>query len=373
MTEATDRRAPRLLLWLYAANSFLFLVLSFFFLPDAIVKVVGSAAAVVFTLLGLKGLNPREADTMSLLRRHRPWVIGALLLIALFQAALLIIGYANPCRIVAIPGSTVTVDGKFLARTPDPTQEEGLEAEKLNPPDNLSPWLTPRENRYLLRWDTHEIRISKKWYVDDDRSQESVKNVSLDYEKLWQLWNLKRGAFRKWGMITAQKPLLKISYGITGEPSDAETLPLASDVRSAVEGWDHLWLKALGQEGQTDEIPHVRTEPFVAALQLVEDHLGPHLEFQIRDWTDHGLKPLRLIPYTENDPSDTPLNVLRNKVFSQLLDELEIRGKITVSKADTDVANLKQTLLSSVATSAATPEDSRGGTFSHSGGHGRCS
>ena len=240
-------------------------------------------------------------------------------------------------------------------RAPDPTREEGQEAEKLNPPDNLSPWLTPRENRYLLRWDTHEIRISKKWYVDDDRSQESVKNVSVDYGKLWQLWNLEH-AFRKWVMITAQKPLLKISYGITGEPTDAENLHLASDVRSAVEGWDHLWLKALGQEGQSDEIPHVRTEPFVAALQLVEDHLGPHLEFQIRDWTDHGLKPLRLIPYTENDPSDKPLNVLRDKVFSQLLDELEIHGKIKVSKADTDIANLKQTLLSSVATAAATPE-----------------
>lgn len=92
MTEAIDRRAERLLLLLYAANSFLFLVLSFFFLPDAIVKVVGSAAAVVFTLLGLKGLNPREADTMSLLRRHRPLVIGALCLIALLQAVLLGIG-----------------------------------------------------------------------------------------------------------------------------------------------------------------------------------------------------------------------------------------------------------------------------------------
>src|SRR4029077_6649250 len=153
MTEATDRNAARLLLVLYAANSFLFLVLSFFFLPDAIVKVVGSAAAVVFTLLGLKGLNPREADAMSLLRRHRSWVIGALLLTALLQAALLGVGYAHPCRIIAIPGSTVTVDGKFLARTPDPTPRRRVETANNDSSDNIRPWLTPKPTKHWLRWD----------------------------------------------------------------------------------------------------------------------------------------------------------------------------------------------------------------------------
>ena len=150
MTEAIDRKAGRLLLVLYAANSFLFLVLSFFFMPDPIVKVVGSAAAVVLGLLGLKSLNPREADTMSFLRRHRPLVIGALLLIALLQAALLGLGFAYPCRIVAIPGSTVTVDGKFFARTPDPTPEQRTETENKYSPDNVLPWLTPKEERYFL-------------------------------------------------------------------------------------------------------------------------------------------------------------------------------------------------------------------------------
>lgn len=358
MTEATDRNAARLLLVLYAANSFLFLMLSFFFLPDAIVKVVGSAAAVVFTLLGLKGLNPREADTMSLLRRHRPWVIGVLLLIALLQAVLLGIGYVHPCRIVAIPGSTVTVDGKFLARTPDPTPQQRPGTAKNDPSDNIRPWLTPRQTKHWLRWDTHEIRVSKKWYVDvRDRSEESVKNVSVNLLKLW----IPREAFRDWIVNVDQKPFLKISYGIKEQPTDAEDLPLARDLRLAVEDWDRLWLKAMSQK---DDLPHNRTEPYVAALQVVQEHQTPHIEFEIRDWTDHALKALRpildisadinaeKIPKNADikaDELNTPLEKIRTNVFAQLLEELAIQGEtITLSETSKKVAVLTQTLLSSV-------------------------
>src|SRR4029453_11243051 len=148
MTEAIYPRPDRLLLILYAANSFLFLVLSFFFLPDPIVKVVGSAAAFFFVLLVLKSLNPREAGTMSLVTRHRGLVMVTLLLIALLQAALLGLGFAYPCRIVVIPGSTVLVDGKFFARTPDPTPQQRRETAKKYSPDNIRPWLTPQETNY---------------------------------------------------------------------------------------------------------------------------------------------------------------------------------------------------------------------------------
>src|SRR5439155_10057009 len=155
-------RLARLLLVLYAGNSFLFLVLSFFFLPDPIVKVVGSAAAVIFGLLGLKGLNPREATSTSFMGQQRTLVIVVLSLAALLQAVLLGLGVAYPCRIVAVPGSTVMVDGKFFARTPDPTPKAHGETANKYSPDNIRPWLTPQEKEYWLRWDTHEIRISKK-------------------------------------------------------------------------------------------------------------------------------------------------------------------------------------------------------------------
>ena len=355
MTEATDRNAARLLLVLYAANSFLFLVLSFFFLPDAIVKVVGSAAAVVFTLLGLKGLNPREADTVSLLRRHRPWVIGALLLTALLQAALLGVGYLYPCRIIAIPGSTVTVDGKFLARTPDPVPQQRADAATNDSSDSIRPWLTPKQTKHWLRWDTHEIKVSKKWYVDvRDRSEESVKNVSVNLLKLW----IPKQAFRDWVVNVDQKPFLKISYGIKEQPTDAENLPLASDLRSAVEGWDRLWLQTMSQR---DDVPHNRTEPYVAALQVVQEHQTPHIEFEIRDWTDHALKALRPIldinADTKTEDLNAPLEKIRANVFAQLLDELAIRGEtIRLSQTSKRVAALTQTLLSSVSTPEAAPE-----------------
>jgi hypothetical protein len=356
--KAIGRMATPSLLLLYAANSFLFLLLSFFFLPDSIVKVVGSAAAVVLGLLGLKGLNPREASSTSFVAQHRTLVIVVLSLAALLQAVVLRLGFAYPCRIVAIPGSTVMVDGKFFARTPDPTPEPHGQTAKMYSPDNIRPWLTPQENKYLLRWDTHEIRISKKWYVDArDRSEESVMNVSVSLVDLLKLWKPKQ-AFADWVMKADQKPLLKISYGIKEQPAEEENLPLArelaQELQLAVEDWDRLWLKAMDQK---DDVPHNRTEPYVAALQVVQDHDTAHVEFQIRDWTDHALKALQPILDITPDHLNTPLEKIRNNVFSQLLDELAIRGEaIRLSEATNTVAKLTQNLRSSVSASTGTPE-----------------
>jgi hypothetical protein len=345
MTEPIDRGAARLLLVLYAANSFLFLVLSFFFLPDPIVKVVGSAAAVVFGLLGLKSLNPREADTISFVTRHRGLVIVPLLLIALFQAALLGLGFAYPCKIQAIPGSTVTVDGKFFARTPDPTPEQRSEAKPYSP-DNIRPWLTPQERHYWLRWDTHEIRISKEWYVDKDGSPESVKNVWVNLARLWN----PEQAFHNWQIgDLEQKPVFKISYGFKEiEDQPAENLPVADSVRSAVDDWDRLWLQRIGQP---ELMRYTRADPYIAALQVVQVHQTPQVEFQIRDRAHHTLKALAPITYIES-PLDPPMNRIQESVFSQLLDELGIPERFKLSPVETRI----ETLLSSVSSSVATPE-----------------
>jgi len=40
------------------------------------------------------------------------------------------------------------VDGKFYARTPDPTPEQRGETAKKDSPDNLRPWLTPQGKKY---------------------------------------------------------------------------------------------------------------------------------------------------------------------------------------------------------------------------------
>src|SRR5262249_2315967 len=157
-------------------------------------------------------------------------------------------------------------DGKFFARTPDPTAQQGRDTENMDSPDNIRPWLIAQQTTYRLRWDTHEIRISKKWYVDDgDRSEVSVKNVSVNLAKLWN----PNEAFRDWIMRTDQKPFIKISYGIREQPAEADNLALARQMQSQVENWDRLWLKAMGQK---DDLPHNRTEPYVAALQVVQDH-----------------------------------------------------------------------------------------------------
>src|SRR5260370_28564484 len=118
-------------------------------------------------------------------------------------------GYTNSCRIWAIAGSTVVIDGKFYEGTPDLIEAERQPTKGLTSPENMRPWFTPRENRHYLRWDTHEIKITKKWYVDAERSQESVQNVSVN---LWKLWNPQK-AFEKWKMNSEQKPYLKIDYG----------------------------------------------------------------------------------------------------------------------------------------------------------------
>jgi hypothetical protein len=359
-----DPAEPRLatdLLLLYGLNSFLFLLLSFFFLPDSLVKVLGSAAGVALGILGLKSLNPRETDNVARSSRYRIWLIAMLIVAGIGQATILGIGFAFPCKITAIPGSTVLVDGKFLERTPDLTEEERKETKGLFSPDNIRPWLTPRLNSHYLRWDTHEIKITKKWYVDAERSQESVQNVSVD---LARLWNPKK-AFRKWEMKTEQKALLKIDYGVgkqgSGTPDEdspaVDSVFKESQIRDVVEEWDKVWTAAMDQR---DVIGHKRTEPYVAAIQLVEDRSTPHFEFQIRDWTDRPLKPLKPIRPRQqrlagSDQLSDSLTSIREEVFEQLLDELGIPERISLAPATNQLAALSQQLITEVETSAALP------------------
>ena len=108
---------------------------------------------------------------------------------------------------------------------------------------------------------------------------------------------------------------------------------------------------------QKDDVPHNRTEPYVAALQVVQDHDAAHVEFQIRDWTDHALKALQPILDITQDDLNTPLDKIRNNVFSQLLDELAIQGQtIRLSPTTNTVAKLTQNLRSSVSAATGTPE-----------------
>jgi hypothetical protein len=337
-------------------------LLSFFFLPDSLVKVLGSAAGVALGILGLKSLNPRETENVARSSRYRTWLIATLMVAGIVQAAILGIGFAFPCKITAIPGSTVLIDGKFLERTPDLTEEERKETKDLFSPDNIRPWLTPRLNSHYLRWDTHEIKITKKWYVDAERSQESVQNVSVD---LARLWNPKE-AFRKWVMKTEQKALLKIDYGGLGkqvsEAPDEDSAAVDSvfkepQIRDVVEEWDKVWTTAMDQK---DLIGHKRTEPYVAAIQLVEDRSTPHFEFQIRDWTDRPLKPLNPIrPMQQrsagSDQLSDSLTSIREEVFAQLLDELGIPERISFAPATNQLAALSQQLVTAVETSDALP------------------
>ncbi len=323
-------KAPVSLLVLYAVNSFLFLVLSFFFLPDGIVKVLGSAAGVALGVLGLKSLNPRETEGAS--TRYRGLFVITLSVAALLQGALLLIGFFNPCRISTIPGSTVLVDGKFLARTPDPIPSGDT--------NNVVPWLTPHENQYFLRWDTHEIKVSKKWYVTNDRSQEFVQNVSVPG---LQLWNPAK-AFRHWRTTAELKPLFKI----TSSPGNDK---LAQAVNSAVQGWDFAWTKALfGGPADPD-----RTDPYEAVLQVVNGHV----ELQIRDWTSQALKPLRPIhPIVHGEMgnnNDKLLSSIRDDAFEQLLTELAIPN-VKVPEQTDELVALTETLKEQVSTAAVSAE-----------------
>ena len=174
---------------------------------------------------------------------------------------------------------------------------------------------------------------------------------------LAKLWN-PREAFRDWIINAYQRPLFKISYGIKEQPTEVENLPstqqLAQELQSAVEDWDRLWLKAMDQK---DDVPHNRIEQYVAALQVVQDHQTAHVEFEIRDWTDHALKPLQPILDIRADESNTPLEKIQRNVFAQLLDELAIQSRtIRLSPTSTKVAALTQNLHASVAASVATLE-----------------
>jgi hypothetical protein len=364
--DAVEERMPVTLVILYAVNSFLFLVLSFFFLPESVVKILGSAAGVALGVFGLKSLNPREDGVAP--KVWQTGLVGGTLWVATFlQVILLGIGFRYPCRIEAVPGSTVLVDGKFLERTPDPSEEDQTKAENQYSPENIQLWLKLRLTRHFLRWETHEIKITKKWYLESkDRSQESVQNVSVD----WKLWNPDR-AFEKWGMKSELRPFLKIRYGLGGQGSsspfpDSGLTP--AELPGYVDEWDRLWASVFDQ---TDVIGHKR-EPYVAAVELVQDASSVYLDFQIRDWMNNPVKALRPIPPTRPSIDVTSQTLdplafhgeklkqllaesLREDVFKQLLAELGIPKKIKPRPAATNIVALSQEVKKQVEEPTPTP------------------
>ena len=341
---------------LYAINLFSFLLLAIFFLPISLAKSLGSAVGLAVIVLLLGSRNSRENNQSFSTPGHRLWLLGTVLfLTAVFQAALLCAGFANPFRLHALPGSTVFLDGHYFGKTPDLAENE--RKKDLPSPENIRPWLTPRETCHYLRWVTHEIKVSKEWYVTADRSPESAQTVSVDFGKLWNPGK----AFARWQMTSELKAPFKIDYG-TGAQTPAATTngpgsaPANSafnegDFRNIIEQWDAIWTSAMDQK---DIIGPKRTDPYLAALQIVTDRSTPHLDFQIRDWTGRSLKPLRPIrPIREQTPrSDgqmpNPLTSLREDVFEQLLAELGIPETINLPPATAELADLALRISSEV-------------------------
>ena len=331
---------------LYAFNLFFLLLLAVFFLPIDLAKILGPAAGLALMVLAVRGQIFAESSPVSPASRLTGWLLGwTLVLLAILQAALLYVGFTNPFRLSALPGSTVFVDGSFFGKTPDLTWNE--RKKDLPSPENIRPWLTPRETCHYLRWDTHEIKVSKKWYVAADRSPESAQTLSVD---LAQWWN-PRKAFAGWQMTSELKALFKIDYAAGQTPETTTNGPGAAasssfteaDFRNFIEQWDEIWTNAMDQK---DVIGHKRTDPYLATIQIVSDRSTPHLELQIRDWTGRSLKPLRPIrPIREqtakaDGQTPNPLTSLREDVFGQLLAELGIPEKINRPPATAEVAEL---------------------------------
>ena len=341
---------------LYAVNLFLFFLLAIFFLPVALAKGLGSAVGLAVLVMAVRSRTSTENNLVSPAPLLQRWLlISVLILLAAAQTALLYFGFANPFRLHTLPGSTVFVDGNFFAKTPE--LAAGERKKDLPSPENIRPWLTPRETCHYLRWDTHEIKVTKKWYVDADRSPESIQIVSVDFGQLWKPGQ----AFSRWQMTSELKALFKIDYGAGVQTPEATTngpgsAPAAAafneaDFRNIIEQWDEIWTNAMDQK---DVIGHKRTDPYLAAIQIVSDRSTPHLDFQIRDWTGRSLKPLRPIrPIREQTPNPTgqtpnPLTSLREDVFGQLLTELGIPEKINLPPAKAELAELALRMSSEV-------------------------
>jgi len=373
--DPSEARTPLSLVALYGINSFLFLILSFFFLPESAVKIIGSFVGVVLGIFGLKSLNPRETSDVPRTAQRRV-VTMALVLAIVIQGTLVAIGFSHPCKITAIPGSTVFVDGKFLERTAEPPADDQRKAaaDEATSPENIRPWLKPQTKGHWLRWDTHEIKVTKKWYVDADRSQESIQNVFVDFGQFCS----PRKAFEKWFMQTEQRPYLKIDYGgrgqekelnpPTADPAVPSDIPFTEDeLNDLVEAWDQVWTTAFDQK---DVYGHKRTEPYIARLQLIEDRSASYFEFQIRDWTSKPVKPLPPIRPTlasmepsSPSPTGTPTqeelkrlsaDSLRVQVFTRLLAELGFPDtiKIKIAPGAKQVVSLSQQLTSAIEKSA---------------------
>jgi hypothetical protein len=141
------------------------------FMPQDVEAQAIGIVGVLITVLGLIGAQVSKADTWreALYDRRTLWGVG---IITLVLAALVAAGYALPCRVSALPGSTIQVDGKPYQVIKPSHRREGRHA---NRPVTVSLWLP---------WGAHEIKATKPWHIQPDSwTPEAAGDVWLPFQR----------------------------------------------------------------------------------------------------------------------------------------------------------------------------------------------
>ena len=211
----------------------------------------------------------------------------------------------------------VSVDGKAVLTVPPIDSDE--------PPRE---WLLNQRHRLHLRWDTHEIRVAKKWYVTGDWRPEASGTVTLDWLDPMHL-------FKGWKMEEKELvPLIRIVSGrvlqddIPGHnasaPPTAPTENPPDPVRPLIASWDADLQAALTDA--PDPLSDLLLKPFVVRVEArINPDKSGTLAFGIFDLKGQQLQPF--LPISLPDVGDkAALEQARDDIFRQLENELQIRG-----------------------------------------------
>ena len=183
-------------------------------------KPVIGAAAFLGAALGFAGLKFRE--TRSFL--DSGWT-GANLILTGVVAALLgfgvLIGFANPCVVGGLPEATVKVDGREIANLPTNTANASVPQSWLR-----NNYATP----LLLRWEPHDIEVSKKWYVSADEwktAHTAHIELKLHWAALRCFW-WPSGMLQGWAFQSKLVPRFRLSSDARTKSAEPSPTPTAT-------------------------------------------------------------------------------------------------------------------------------------------------
>jgi hypothetical protein len=286
---------------LLVLDAVLFFIFYCVYLPQSWIGPVTGTGAFIGAILSYVGLKLSDQNAVTALRwTLRKWF--AVAATATVLLALNLVGFFHPCVVSAPPGTGIFVDGKLQKVVPilwDMSQDDY---------NNPKKWLENSPVYLHLRWDPHDVRLVKKWYVDEQFNSEPSTHVFVHWAQPLEL-------FKDWHVTALISPLLRIAL----DPSQVTDEKLLGRLVA----WDQTF-----QLMMFDSFDDLSARPLTLRVSL---HKRPDRSGAL-DCRFVNLGGDLLLPFPKIDIKDCEAeenwNEARRQVFSNLERVLQMHGLV---------------------------------------------